>query len=327
MLPILRDIVEDGNIMRIFVGNHSAAALRIINFGVEPPKNDMMHNQYRIYLEDGFPAKREDLVCILPNHPIKSKRFLESRFFSSRDDFNKELNDRFSKSVECTEQYKEHRLLVLYGSHCYVCKSLTGTVYIVWATRIARINKSNAASVPYEFVPLIMNCNGQNSVKSLYLLRLQIDNKPSDLALLPKVPGNPRFMYNKKYSPFVCETRPDEPNSRHITVISKEDALAMVMQSTKEVSEWLPFERVPFSMIETEEGIVEMNIQSDSFVSWVESPRELFTTQSGLLIKESSGPPQLFRGGVDEPDPFENTVDEEETSRENTGVQIDLDDI
>jgi hypothetical protein len=60
LLPILSDIVADGNIMRLFVGNHAAAALRIINFGVDPPKTDMLHNQYRVLLEDGFPKKRDD---------------------------------------------------------------------------------------------------------------------------------------------------------------------------------------------------------------------------------------------------------------------------
>jgi hypothetical protein len=332
LLPILNDIVEDGNIMRLFVGTQSPSLVRTINFATDPPKADFMHNQYRILLEDGFPEKKEDLVCIFPNHPIKSKRFLQLCHYRNRDDFNKELNQRFTLSPEYTEQFKEHRFLVLYGSHCYVCKGITGSIYIVWATQITKINKSNAASIPYTNVPLIMNCDRQASVKSLYILRPQIENKPIDLSLMPKAAGNPKFMYDKRFSPFVCETRPDEHDQRSIVVISKEDALAMVMQSTKDIQEWLHFERVPFSIVETaDEGvIVEMNVHS----SWTESPREIFSTHSDLLINESVMPPQLFKGGVDEPDPFESTRDEEHTEEHTggggsgcNGVEIDLADL
>jgi len=327
LLPVLSDIVEDGNIMRLFVGTQCTSLLRTINFAITPPKADFMHNQYRVLLEDGFPGKREDLVCIFPNHPVKSKRFLQLCHYNNRDKFNKELNKRFSESPECTEQFKEHRFLVLYGSHCYICKGITGSIYVVWATQITRINKSNAASIPYTNVPMIMNCDRQASIKSLYILRPQIENKPLDLSLMPKTVGNPKFMYDKRFSPFVCETRPDEQDPRSIVVISKEDALAMVMQSTKDIQEWLPFERVPFSLVETaEEGIVEMNMHS----SWAESPREIFSTHSDLLINENISPPQLFKGGVDEPDPFESTRDDENTG-ENTGphvgVEIDLADL
>ena len=338
----LQEIIEDGDLLRLFLGPQQKSIHRSIDFGKSPPKHDMQNNTYRILLHNNFvsnESKRvgesKDVVCLFPNHTNKNKRILESKRYSSRDEFNKELNTRFKDSPEQTEQFKDHRLLILYGAHCFICSKLTGTVYILWAERVAKINASNTSTIPYVNVPIVFNLNSLNKIKSMYLLRPQIDNKPNDLALFPLTQGNPILMYNTGYNPFVCEERPDQLSKKKIHVISQEEAHVMVMQSTQDTSEWLPFEQLPFSQTE-DQGMVEIELQTSvTHVPWTQSPRELFLDQSprigagvggggGLLIRDTKSVSTLLK--KQEPDPFAETTDDE-LSCFSRGVEIDLADL
>lgn len=326
MLPVLQDVVESGHIMGLFLSNQANSALRVIDFAREAPTHDFQHNTYRIMLHDALPIKEgvENVVCVFPGHSNKSKRLLCSKDYGKdRDGFNLELNERFLATPEWDEVYKDKRLLVLYGSHCYLCKGITGSVYIVWAEYVTRINAGNTASIPFKHVPIIMNCNRKYGIKAMYILKPSIANTPVELSLMPRAPGNPRLLYNTRYSPFVCEMRPDEIPPKPIQTVSKQEAYAMVTQSTQEPSEWLHFERVPFTRVDA--GVLEIENTSTS-TTWAESPREMFTMS---FINENKPPQLALRnvGGVDEPDPF---ADEDELSSNSVvsrGVEIELEDI
>lgn len=344
----LQEIIEDGDLLRLFLGPQQKSIHRSIDFGKAPPKHDMQNNTYRILLHNNFVPNEskkvgsvsatKDVVCLFPNHTNKNKRILESKRYTSRDEFNKELNARFADSPEQTEQFKDHRLLILYGAHCFICSKLTGTVYILWAERVAKINASNTSTIPYVNVPIVFNLNRLNKIKCMYLLRPQIDNKPNDLALFPLTQGNPILMYNTGYNPFVCEERPDQLAKKKIHVISQEEAQVMVMQSTQDTSEWLPFEQLPFSQLE-DQGMVEIEPQNAiTHVPWTQSPRELFLDSSprlsggggggvgggGLLIRDTQSVSTLLK--KQEPDPFAETTDDE-LSCFSRGVEIDLADL
>lgn len=324
----LQEVVDNGDLFRLFLANPQQKMIhRSIDFIKESPKHDMANNMFKIYLHDGF-AKKE-VVCLFPNH--KTKKFLESKHFSNRDDFNIELNQRFSESHQETEQFGNRRFLILYGSHCFTCNGIEGTIYILWAKRIAKVNASNTPSIPYTDVPMIFNLNGLGKIKAIYLLRPQIENKPNELTLFPISQGNPVLLYNKNYNPFVCEERPDKLTRKTITIISEEDANVMVAQTTQDVGDWLPFERLPFSQV-VDQGLVEVE-HTNTYVPWNQSPRELFLSssslESGLLIRASSerAVGQLISTKT-EPDPFLDTLDEEdELSSFSRGVEIELGDL
>jgi hypothetical protein len=319
----LQEIVDDGDLLRLFLGPQQKSIHRSLDFGKAAPKHDMQNNSYRILLRN---SKTVDVVCLFPNNNNKSRRILESKHYSSRDEFNKELNARFSESTEQTEQFKDYRLLILYGSHCFICGRVTGTIYVVWAERVVKINASNTTSIPYVDVPMIFNLDGLNKIKAVYLLRPNIDNKPNDLALFPLTQGNPVLLYNKSYNPFVCEKRPDKFEKKRIQVISQEEAYVMVMQTTQDAGDWIPFERLPFSQVE-DQGLVEIE-HTSAHLPWVESPREVFLNSSfgggnsGLLISESAKVYIKQR----EPDPFADTIDNELSSF-SQGVEIDMEDL
>jgi hypothetical protein len=342
LLPLLREAVDSGHVMSLFVSNQANAALRVVDFSHDPPKNDFQHNTYRVMLHDAVPTVAKNmLVCVFPGHSNKSKRFLQLESYGGdRDGFNKELNERFLATPEWDETYKDKRFLVLYGAHTYLCKGITGSIYIVWAEYVTRINAGNTASIPHKHVPIILNCNRKYGIKSMYILRPAIDNKPNELSLMPRAPGNPRLLYDTRYSPFVCEMRPDGVAQKRVQTVSKQEAYAMVTQSTRDPSEWLHFEQVPFTRIDVgDQGMLEIETSVQS--SWSESPREMFVDSEwkATLIKEGTAkggaqrPPQLEirGGGVDEPDPFEDTVDEEMTSGSRStvsrGVEIELEDL
>jgi hypothetical protein len=329
----LQEIVDDGDLLRLFLGPQQKSIHRSLDFGKAAPKHDMQNNSYRVLLRNSkSPLTSEgvskDVVCLFPNNNNKSHRILESKHYSSRDEFNKELNARFAESTEQTEQFKDYRLLILYGSHCFICGRVTGTLYVVWAERVVKINASNTTSIPYVDVPMIFNLDGLNKTKGIYLLRPNIDNKPNDLALFPLTQGNPVLLYNKSYNPFVCEKRPDKFEKKRIQVISQEEAYVMVMQTTQDAGDWIPFERLPFSEVE-DQGLVEIE-HTSAHLPWIESPREIFLdssfggagNNSGLLIRESAKVCIKQR----EPDPFADTVDDELSSF-SQGVEIDMQDL
>lgn len=330
----LQEIVDDGDLLRLFLGPQQRSIHRVVDFSKEPPKHDMQNNVYKILLRNSFVETGSQVVCLFPNHNNKSKRILESKRYKSRDEFNKELNARFSESPEQTEQFKDHRLLVLYGTHCFICSKITGTIYIVWAEKVSKINASNTFTIPHTDVPLIFNLNGLNKIKSMYLLRSQIDNKPTDLSLFPLTKENPMLMYDIHYNPFVCEERPERFSKKNIHVVSSQEARAMVMQTTQDAVDWLPFERLPFAQVE-DTGLVE--IDHGAHLPWAESPREVFLDASprvggggGLLIRDTVGPAVFENNNNNtrnrEPDPFENTLDDELSSF-SKGVEIELEDL
>lgn len=332
MTEFLQGVVDGGNIMKLFTHPHISDVNRTVDFSQPPPKHDLQHNLFRVSLHSKFPKKRENVVCLFPNQNAVSLRILESRHYSNRDEFNKELNRRFSTSEEETEQFKNNRLLIIYGNHCFVCSKISGTVYILWAERVTRINASNTASIPHVNAPIIFNCDGLGSIKSMYLLKPRIENKFIHLCLFPKTQGNPMLMYDKRYNPFVCEKRPEKFVDRKITTISQEDAQALMLQNTQNVDEWLPFERVPFSHVQsTDEGVLEIEHNS---TPWVESPRGIFQsdfTNSNLLIREDHHAPPQVMTHQREPDPFVNTSADEKDDDDDygspfsRGVEVEID--
>lgn len=313
----LQEIVDDGDLLRLFLGPQQKSIHRIIDFGKAAPKYDMQHNTYRILLRNNKSLPVEgivrDVVCLFPNNDVKA-RILESQHYSSRDDFNIELNQRFKNSIEHTEQFKDHRFLVLYGSHCFICGNITGTIYILWAERVVKINASNTTSIPYHDVPMIFNLDGQNKLKAIYLLRPHIDNKPNDLALFPLVSDNPVLIYNKMYNPFVCEKRPEKLEKKKVHIVSQEEAYVMVMQTTQDVGEWITFEQLPFSQQSSnDQGLVELD---SPHLPWAESPRDLFLNSNAPTVRLKKG----------EPDPFASTMDDELSSF-SQGVEIEIEDL
>lgn len=325
LIEYLQNVVDDGNLMRLFVGTQCQSIQRTVDFSVTPPKRDMQQNTFKILLGNTIATS---VVCLFPNHTNKSKRILESKHFKNRDEFNKELNQRFADSPDETEHFKNHKLLILYGAHCFICSKISGTVYIVWAERVTRTNIGNTSTIPYVNTPIVINCNKLAKIKSMYLLRPQIENKPNELSLFPLTQGNPILMYDKKYNPFVCEDRPEKQDIRRITAISKHEAYASILQTTKEVGDWLPFEKVPFSHAQNVEQGIE--IEHSSYTPWIESPRELLGSSSdnGLrFIKENNN--NIIHATLSttktEPDPFAQTSDEE--SSFSKGVEIDLADL
>lgn len=304
----LQEVVQGGNIGKLFTHPKASAIHRLVDFSKTPPTHDMQKNRFRIKLHNGFPPQKQTdgVVCLFPNQ-THSKHILESRHYSNRDEFNKELNMRFIDSPDYTEQFKDNKLLVLFGSHCFICGKITGTIYIVWAEYVTRINASNIATIPYKNIPIVLNCDGLATIKSMYILRPQIENKFNELSLLPMTQGNPTLIYDMRYSPFVCEKRPEKYVEHKINTVSPEEAHALVTQNTQDVQDWLHYETVPFSSMYTSEGFVEIDHDEDSRNDpWIESPPDIFLNSNVKsddlkMVKESDV--RIFISKK-EPDPF-----------------------
>jgi hypothetical protein len=247
-----------------------------------------------IYLTSEIPKKHDDLVCLFPNHKDyknPKKQILRIAKYSYLSSFNKEINARIGNSLEETAVGMRIKFAVAYGNQVYICKDMTGPVYIVWATYVNRINLGNVAKTLNTMVPLIINTDGQYCIKSIFVLKKTVEHA-SDHELLPRAKGNPRVFLPREPI-FVCESRPMEQLTTVIKTVSEREAIAAVTATTKPAKHWLAHEENVFEL--REEGVLWNH--DGSFPLHTELRLE-------LQSKDSEDEEILFSTPGPEPDPY-----------------------
>jgi hypothetical protein len=108
-----------------------------------------------------------------------------------------------------------------------ICKQISGTIYLLWAKYIVKINHNGQATVPQQNVPLIINFDGRAALKAVYILKKEITND-YDLDRLPVTDSSPTFTFDMRVPLFVCETRAEKDVPRHnmtqLHTMSKKEA-------------------------------------------------------------------------------------------------------
>lgn len=246
--PEIVKLIDQEDLNILFNGKHAHKYVKNVDFFEKASTQDPFKSRYIIYMLEELPPKKNhgrDLVCLFPNHPNPKRRVLDSRSYFSLSSFNTDINNNLKESLDNTKIASEIKMAVVYGNNVFVCKLITGTVYIIWASYINRINAGNVAHTPYRQVPLIFNLDGQYHVKNIFILKSKITNNEQDLAKLPITNGNPLIMQTKPV--FVCETQPLDVTKNKLITITKQDALQLSTYQTKETMTWLPYEENIFS--------------------------------------------------------------------------------
>lgn len=266
---------------------------------------------YQIMLSDKI-MNGEELICLFPNHREDSRQVIRPKSFYRLSSLNKAINASFASSLEQTEEGGNVKFAVCYGNHVLICKGITGTIYLCWASHICRVNSGNVANTAFRNVPCILNLDGQMRFKALYILKPDIRDE-SDLERIPITSRNPKLLFESSASLFVCEVRRQKPQEGiFITTVSRERALkavtattkdhAIVMQRvTNQFEESVDNEEIGYATDDGNGGGLTASFGSDPDMG---TPREVIHVPPVRLL--ASTPPILRSDGEVERDPFDN---------------------
>lgn len=215
----------------------SVRRVQVVDFTSPSSKTESFSTgKYKVWLQSEV-KHTDEVVLLFPNHEREKRQMLATRDWSvgSLGKMNLEINKRLRDSEEYTDAAANTRLAICYGEHVFICKGIRGNVYIFWAD-MNRSNNGNVSNTIYSNVPLLMCCDGQERVTSIFVLKPQV-TEPSDLERMPISRGNPQLMFNVRDNLFVCEKRPTlSERQRAIRTISKRDALSQLQSTSKQTA-------------------------------------------------------------------------------------------
>ncbi len=308
----LAEFVNSGALDHVFKGKHSHKFLKTLDYYSGPPKSDPTGAAWTIQLMSTFPDSkhRSEVICLFPNHKDAAtrpkRRILRASSYFNLANFNIALNEKFGESLSKTDFADRIKVAFVYGQNVYVCKEVEGTIYLVYAEYICRVNQGNVPNTGFEQCPLIINCDGQSNIKSIFVLKSELKNE-FDLAFLPFSPGNP--VIRRPRDPiFVCETKPPEAAKREIKSLSRVIALQKITMTTTDTRRWVAFEKNVF-VKEVGDDSADLDVDG---LSWSDDQQDVMI--EGDMCETPRGVLSLIRdaAGAVERDPFEDDDDDEE---------------
>lgn len=259
MNPTLRGIIfEDGDLNRVF---NNAEFTKSVEFTAPQRQITAIGVKYIISLTTEM---QQELVALFPKNRDMRKQVVSSQDFKSLNKWNRQLNAQLNNSLDGYST----RIAIAYENHVYRLLHLSGTVYVLWADCINRINASNQANVSKRNCPVVVNMDGEARVKAIYVLN------PNDTQTMQISEGNPRLLLPAEPI-WVCETRPPPTTIRNIRTIAKREALAMVAEQSVPASAWLHYQNAPFAS---------SDLEIEQETNWTDSPREIFELR---MIKDT----------------------------------------
>lgn len=250
MPPHLKEALETGQIDRLFALGTNC--LQHVDFHSDSPAANINGERYQFLISGDFPVPRTELACIFPNHKKTQNLVIDANKFHWLTDFNRAINKAFSNSVDNAAIASRVKIAVAYGDHMFLCNDVTGTIYIVWANYVNRINASNVAKTIYTNTPILFNFDGRGKAKSLFILKTPIKHA-HDLELMPITSGSPVLIWPKAPI-FVCEVCLPHTPKQALHTMSASKAIALVSQPVHSTNDlWILHERNLFKTQESKE--------------------------------------------------------------------------
>lgn len=292
----IRQLIDDEDLQSIFTtANGGGTFLKTVDYERGAPETDNFGGHYQIYLSSKIP-KNAQLICLFPNRNNPRASILQASRYNYLSSFNKDINAALLKSMEHTSIGQYTKFAVAYGEHVYACKCLTGTVYIVWASHVSRVNVGNVANTIGKSVPLIVNLDGQRHIKSIFMLKHAIQHA-SELDLLPNGKTALKVLIPREPI-FVCESHVVEQPKYTIEAVSEMEALSAITAETKNPIQWLSRERNVFQLSDEE---VQWNSVSYSMRDVVATPLQFERDDDD---EELEAVETFISDHLNEPDPF-----------------------
>lgn len=320
--PFIQEHITSRNIGPLFSGKQSQKVVKTLNYQNGPSEKDPFGACWTVQLMSVFPKGRDEIICIFPNHKEEKKKIIKASSYFLLTSLNKDINLAFSNSHEKTGEHDRRKLAIAYGNCIFDCKEIQGSIYIIYAEYMTRVNQGNVPNTAYENFPLIVNVDGQNRLKSIFVLKKDVKYE-FDLHFLPHAPGNPVIRWPRDPI-FVCESKPEEQKKEEIPTLSRVVALQTITMPTKGVHTWLPYEKNVF-LKEVKDNNDDDEDEGDNVeLTLTDTPDEYFVDTSG-----GEQPMQrtvsLLRGVTEvfERDPFEED-DQLELQQEQKTEYIEL---
>ena len=147
--------------------------------------------KYIINLDFQIPSNC-NMTVIFPNHDVEKMRLLwVNSYLGHLNDMSKDINERIRQSNR-----ENLGISVTSGDYFYRFTEFVGNIYLFWCKRVNIESSSNADNLQIENVPVIIETNGQMSIRNIFLFG---ENKCLNVDLCT--------LYVKpKYEIFCCET-------------------------------------------------------------------------------------------------------------------------
>ncbi len=238
-------------------GDHASGDSSLtIDFTQGSPVVDETESIYKIHFGKEHKVNRDDeIVFIVPHARNKRHQMIKSKDygrFYTLNDMNRTINEALSTSAEPTEDIP-CKLIIAYGHHLFNCQGISGTVYILWAHRICRINANSIAnSLVTQQTPILFNLDGQMTCKAIFIFKPRITDTASELRLLPIITNARNQPKRKQCSPqvmwptnpvFVCEKAPksliaSQSFSTDVQSVTYDESWKLVSAPTKTAPLW-----------------------------------------------------------------------------------------
>jgi hypothetical protein len=229
---LIREKIDKGEFHEL-LSLRQGNLVQSVDFSDSLVRDGFILGDFHININTAIPPTNNDLVLLFPNNE-KNKRHqvLYTKGYSNPCRLNKRLNKFFKQSSDKTDEFADVKLAVCYGEHVIICKQITGTIYLLWAKYVVKVNQNGHATVPQQNVPLIVNFDGRASLKAVYILKKEITND-CDLDRLPVTDHSPIFTFDMRVPLFVCETRADkdipQQNMAKLHTMSEKEAETSIL--------------------------------------------------------------------------------------------------
>jgi hypothetical protein len=298
--PFIAKKLADGSHLDLLI-HRQHDIVQTIDFSTNTVRQVYSSNLYSIYFTSSL-DKLRPVTVLFPNHKVESRQVLQSQKYTFLESFNKDLNEALEASLVSTDALGNIQVAICYGKHIYICKAISGTVYVLWASEITRTNGANVANTLYQKVPVLVNMDGQARVKAVFILKAVISDE-SDLDRLPVTQENPKLLFNKDIPLFVCEVKPTTTwldDGGTIKTVSRREALAIVTAPTNTSPAMYRRERNPFAASIDMEELVAVNSDPDGGTP---RPNQLYMRDVNIG-KRNTTPPLVQSDGEPLDDPF-----------------------
>jgi hypothetical protein len=238
--PAIVSAIATGSMRRLLMAPPRANLVKEVDF-MQDSMSRQSHvggGDYSFHFVDAlFPAAEHPVACFLPcyggDQVVSSADFWNVTVLESPlHRFNKTLNERFKASLEESDDLADLKLAICYGGHIFRLRSITGTVYVLWARYIQHTNMGNVASIAYDVTPVVLNLNGKGVLKAVFILKPEV-RFDSELYRVAVTADRPELLLPRTPL-FVCEERAERPAPPEsgIQTLSRRAALARVLNQT-----------------------------------------------------------------------------------------------
>jgi hypothetical protein len=207
----------------------------IINLTQENFINPFKHKYIiKLHSENIYSQK---IFLLFPTHPLQKKRSLCICDYGSKcNALSIEINKRLQ------EQIGDKCLLIAYSDQIYQLINIKGKIYFLWAERINQQTLNQQENTIEEFIPILIETNGQFVKRNLFLIPHMTLLNLKDVTLIEPI----------QYSLYCCDTDNRKESILTIHTLSNSQADMITKDPVARTLITMDKEEMPFTTSDEE---------------------------------------------------------------------------